>query len=251
MSTCNTLNNGISYAMFNRDGLFMAYVDEKKGQWYLRKQLADEIEPHVIRLKFYPKGNGRNGIPFFETKKEFRCVCCGSEENLTKHHCVPSWIRIFMQPKYKRSHYDVLYLCLGCHHEYESIAYIFKKDLFLKNGIDTRTNEYNHSVKWISSLLQHKDKMPNDRIKYLLDKISSVFDREVNIDELQDLLVIAKNNSSEIDLRKINRKLFDQFPDEEELILLFRHHFLETMKPKFLPEHWDADYIDTIEDILQ
>ena len=70
------------------EGILMFRCDQKKANWYLNRDLADPInnDPLVIKLKFEPKGLGNHAKPFGLTEMVNKCVNCGSEEFLTKHH---------------------------------------------------------------------------------------------------------------------------------------------------------------------
>jgi exonuclease 3'-5' domain-containing protein 2 len=76
------------------DGTLMALIPLKRFKWYLKKGLAKQIDENSIQLNFLPKGNGNVGDDFYLNERKNRCVCCGTDDNFTKHHVVPQEYRI-------------------------------------------------------------------------------------------------------------------------------------------------------------
>ena len=103
--------------MFSIDDKFLAHVDTKRMNWYLDRNLAAMMNNKDFKLTFKSKGDNTRG-KYYMLELENNCVVCGLEENLTKHHVVPSQYRKFLPLKYKsKSSFDVLCLCADCHHK--------------------------------------------------------------------------------------------------------------------------------------
>ena len=94
------------------DGSLMCYCAMRKINWYLKRNLATQISnnPVVIKLNFQPKGKGNADNPFYLQERRNICVVCGTQENLTKHHCVPYCFRKHFPNEYK-SHTSGLWHC--------------------------------------------------------------------------------------------------------------------------------------------
>jgi hypothetical protein len=104
----------------------MFYCNKKKALSYLKKGIAEVIseDPFVFKLLFVPKGKG---VPTQQPRVN-KCLVCGTEENLTKHHVIPYTFRKLMSPELKdhRSE-EIVPLCEDHHREYET----FSRDLTL------------------------------------------------------------------------------------------------------------------------
>lgn len=68
-------------------GKMVGHVNEKRINWYLTRGLASRIDDDTIILNFEPKWKGevsRRGL------KPNYCIVCGSTEQLTRHHILPT-----------------------------------------------------------------------------------------------------------------------------------------------------------------
>src|SRR5271154_4010708 len=80
--------------LYGPDGLFMAFCDKKRFNWYLKKGLANQIDDKSIQLNFSPKGTGCSERgQYLKTPRQSICVVCGTDKDLTKHHVVPTRFR--------------------------------------------------------------------------------------------------------------------------------------------------------------
>jgi hypothetical protein len=111
----------------SQEGEHMFYCNKKKAQSYLKKGIAKLIseDPYVFQLTFEPGGKGAPQ----QTPRENKCVVCGTEEDLTKHHVIPYAFRKLMPPHLKdhRSE-EIVPLCVEHHREYE----VSSRELMLK-----------------------------------------------------------------------------------------------------------------------
>src|SRR6516225_9795332 len=118
--------------VFSPDGQLMFRCCQKKANWYLRKNLGTKLsdQPLRIQLNFVPKGVGHIDDPYFLQIMQNRCVVCGEEKDLNRHHIVPYCYRKFF-PVCLKEHrsYDVMPLCLPCHRLYEDHALELKREL--------------------------------------------------------------------------------------------------------------------------
>ena len=234
------------------DGTVMCRCNKSKANWYLDRNLATVVSenPLVIRLDFEPKGYGHSDDPYYLSSKENVCVVCGSENafELTKHHCVPKQYRKnFPDNLKKHNSHDIVSICYKCHEDYEMIALNLKREIAREFGIELHVpHEYDCNLRNISGLafavMEHGGKMSPERKAFLMQRISDFFGKEVKEEELSE---IAGVEIVPIDINHVNHGKFvvEQLGDDIEVIEAFiqrwRKHFVDTMKPKFLPDYWD------------
>src|SRR5581483_4392719 len=189
--------------VLNPDNELMFRCCKRKADWYLNRNLAVKVQddPLTIRLNFIPKGVGRINDPYHLQEMKNRCVVCGSEDNLTRHHIVPiSYRRFFPLNLKNHNSYDVMALCIPCHRTYEDYALVVKQDLAHKYAIPLSGKgiEYNKDIAKIkgaaSALKNHKHKMPPSRIAELNDKIKDHLGREPNDLDINELANIELYN---------------------------------------------------------
>jgi hypothetical protein len=116
-----------NYLMVSQDGKPLNTVDKRRCDWYLKRNLAEEIDwpdkqyPKVIRLKFKHKGN-TNKRESDTMLVESRCVVCGSTKELSLHHVVPHSIKKHYPEKKKNyTRYLCVLLCEKHHQEIEQV----------------------------------------------------------------------------------------------------------------------------------
>jgi hypothetical protein len=239
--------------MLAPDGTLLCRCHFDKVEWYVSRGLADivEQEPHLaIRLRFQPKGMGNAGNPFYTGDKQNRCVVCGSEGSLTKHHCVPACFRKCMPIEYKENtSHDILPLCATCHMEYEPEAWQLKEDIARRYGVLFQPNVVIKSLengRWkawkaASALKRFYDRIPPARREELYQAIREYLGKEIiSTEDIEALFgdnvceVMNPNGSSEAIMKKVQ--------DLDAFIREWRQHFVDVMKPQFLPPHWSVDF---------
>lgn len=227
----------------------MFRCDDERKAWYLSMGLAEVVSesPPVIRLTFQPKGPGHAGDPYFLQEFKNRCVVCGTDDGLSHHHIVPYCYRRYF-PKdsydYGRWFYDVLLLCLECHHSYEEFAHQLKHVIAHEHGVPahgltTVNRDEAVIMKAAAALHRHWESLPVDRklhfegiLKAYLGKES--LDRE-DPSKVFDVLRrgISTTTAGEIVVRKLQ--------DHDAFAIRWRKHFLRHMKPAYLPDLWDPE----------
>jgi hypothetical protein len=98
---------------------------ERKANVYLRKGYAVEVEPGVLQMttdavekRLHQVHNGQFS-EFFMAVKNDRCVVCGAEHPLTRHHVVPRRVKKRIPRPVRARLSNVLFVCVGCHERYE------------------------------------------------------------------------------------------------------------------------------------
>ena len=101
-----------NYKVFSPEGHLMFRCDLKKANWYLSRDLAHLFsdDPHTIQLKFQPKGLGNHNKVYGLTEMDNKCVVCGTNEFLTRHHVVPISYRRFFPVEIKSHNFHELFI---------------------------------------------------------------------------------------------------------------------------------------------
>jgi len=222
----------------------MFFCSKKKFNWYLKKGLAEKLNEDSIKLTFEPRGMGED--PMFLTPRENRCVVSGNTKDLTRHHVVPTQFRQHFPMKYKsKNSSDVVVITRDEHDKYEREADVLKEKLIDMYVSEDEIN-YNKSLHYIQRMLNtienYKDLIPNDKIGNMyddmneyLEKIKKINDEVIKLSHLENLEPIDFN------------KLIVERVGVEELIVMWKTHFIEYAKPKYLPEWWNPNYVKIVE----
>jgi len=214
----------------------------KKTDWYLYKNLAEVVDkgpPRTIKLLFEPNGPGVRNDEYLLADKKTQCVVCGSNNNLTRHHVVPSCYRSHMSHIYKDFNmHDVVLLCEECHVDYEHFATGLKKE-FAKiyeaplDGIKTTTSK---AVGFCKTILRYAEKLPIDKKEEMMSAIKKEFGSN-DIETIKEGAQIGLKSiisHGEFIVTKMKET-------EQEFTVLWRKHFVKIMQPKFLPKGWDTE----------
>ena len=268
--------NAENWEVYHPNGTHMFTCGEKKAAWYLERDLAKRTADGKIQLTFEPKGNGfESNEVFGKSVREAICVVTGIDEGLQRHHIVPYCYRTYFPEKYKsKNHHDVVLIQHERHSEYELLATRYKDEIAHEFGVKTISelnNKYTGKLREIGK--------PN---AILLNTIHSLFKTygrvsdEVKLEKLQQiadatelpfkticgynyiqlykmyLLLKEEHIKEQYEFKQANRQKYDhgyhiiKKLDTEEKIMdfvkLWRRHFIETMKPEFMPNGWSVDF---------
>ena len=167
-------------------------------------------DPFVFQLEFEPKGRGDAA----KEPKENKCVKCGTEEDLTRHHVVPYFLRKMMNPENKNHRSDdIVPLCTSCHVDYERSSVKLKKSIM--NGL--------HDYK--------KEKIFNKKVrssKAILNSINSgkINSENISPDKMKE--VEEYSIKTEIYIPTTGEQILDAF-EEKYLIRLWKFDFNKWM----------------------
>lgn len=225
------------------NGILMFRCDEKKANWYLKRNLADIIsnDPLVVKLNFEPNGLGNHNKDWGLSEMPNQCVVCGNQEFLTRHHVVPySYRRYFPLEVKSHSFHDVLSVCVDCHEKYERLADELKFNLSLKydapiNGeIEKRSDVLKYS-KMASTLLRNDINIPKSRVIEMRNDIKSFF----GIKRLTDSRLKSMVDVRSTVIKKTHGKIvIEKIDNLQYFVEVWRNHFIEKMNPQFLPKNW-------------
>ncbi len=119
--------------LIGMDGTHLSTISKRKAEWYLKRELADEIPPvapygRALKLKFVHKKSSTEYWDLVVNKNQ--CVMCGSPDGLTLHHIVPRIIRRYFPDEIKGHAREwCVLLCETCHVHVEVMSQpIYKKD---------------------------------------------------------------------------------------------------------------------------
>lgn len=253
------------------NGTHMYTTSKRKVDWYLQRDLAIVIAPQKVQLTFMPKGEGfKEHEVFGKTARVNKCVVCGEENGLQRHHVVPYHYRKFMPLKYKsRNHHDVVLICRKHHEEYEQIAKFYKNEIaetFQVASIEEmNAKQINYmvenlrdqfkAVKLLDTLLNRYNEIPEERVLWIaieLEKVLGIKVLEMTFDEIEELhiktdqlITTKKNELMNVENFYHGKAVIAKLhtvQDFEKFIKGWRVHFVESMKPKFMPFGWSVDF---------
>lgn len=242
------------------DGEPLCTCDIKKAQWYLDRGLGYMIsdEPLVVRLKFEPAGRPILDNKYYIQEKENRCVVCGETENVLRKTVVPHEYRRYF-PNLMKEHlsHDILLLCVACHirsNTYDSeirqeLAEECDAPIGCQDDVKCREDPRLKKVKSAGrALLKSKERLPFERVKELEEIIREYYCVVENEALTED--IIERASSTEAVLRNNgyipHGKKVVEVQSENDGLMAFetrwRKHFLESMKPKYMPDMWSVDH---------
>lgn len=241
--------------IYSMTGELLSRVNYKTIQFYLMRNLAHWVRDDnylSIRLNFKHKSADfpNEEDPFYLQDKDNKCVVCGETDELGMHHCVPACFRKNFSKEFKDNwSHDVLPVCITCHNVYEREADKLKINLLDKFELNVSKpiQEFRVIAANASALVRHGHQMPQSRKDELLAIIGEYIQREAHQNDVDALAEKHVPNTIGHQYHYTWEEIVQRY-GAKELIILWRKHFLDTMKPKFLPKHWDIYHkIDQVE----
>ncbi|KAK4577279.1 hypothetical protein RGQ29_027699 [Quercus rubra] len=125
--------------IYANDGRLLCYCDQRKLEWYLRRDLAKIVDdnPPAIMLLFEPKGRPEDeDNDFYIQSKKNICVGCGEGSHYLRYRIIPSCYRMHF-PEHMKSHrsHDIVLVCVDCHEVAHASAEKYKKQIAAEFGI--------------------------------------------------------------------------------------------------------------------
>ncbi|XP_022645467.1 exonuclease 3'-5' domain-containing protein 2-like [Varroa destructor] len=238
------------------DGEVLAGIKRKKALWYLNRGAATLVceEPLTVRLFFEPKGRPILDKKYYTISKDNQCVVCGSRDELVRKNIVPTEYRSFFPSVMTEyNSHDVLLMCVDCHQRSNALNSRLREQLAQKCDAPLSEHKYVVNVKTAQLIRAAKallkptaSQIPLPR----LNELKKIIQRALNVDELSPELLKAIAMQ---DPRRFNENfrchgltVVEHFAANEggilELEALWRKHFLETMKPAYLPPQWSVNH---------
>jgi hypothetical protein len=257
-----------NWKFYHPDGDLMFINNEHKANWYLKRNIVRLIGDKEVQFIDKPKVKRRPGDDYLITPIERICVVCGVEEELQKHHVIPTLYRQFMPDEYKsNNHHDVVIICSKHHEHYERIYSNFFRDelaeLFdvptVNELINSKTVIYRtHKIiiNKATSLMKYNSNMDIDKLLRLSNDIlkstavlkhhKDAFLTETELKKVvryhtKALKSLADDLDDYIGIKHA-KKIVDKCIEQGilyEFIVNWRRNFIENMQPQYMPVGWD------------
>lgn len=257
--------------ILSKTGQHLAFCDEKKALWYLRKNLAS-IEsdssgrPLRIRLTFVPKGREASGFTGGDPeltqsfKRHNRCVVCAASEHFTRYHIIPvAYRRHFPVQVKSHSPHDVVVICVDCHERANYFTAQLKKRIALEFQIPLCGEGYRGPNTHQKLVIKAAHTLSNTRIlKFIPPKrmqdLRELMMEGLALDPLEEITqvhldrckILGKDNDcdfqshGELVVKRLMEGV-DTTTSLHSFIRRWRIHFVDCMKPQFLPEDFSVD----------
>jgi len=172
-----------------------------------------------------------------------------------RHYVVPFAYRTLFPKKFKThlSH-DIVILCPKCHVFCDQQRQLRMRDLedqFRKQGEERKYQPYltdsrlYHLSKVALALLRSRDKLPEEKINQYESLVREYLclanDTKLTEEQIKNVVNIEykKENPEYVSGPELVIAALDQDDEKiEEFVKGWRTHFLEIMRPKFLPKGW-------------
>lgn len=215
------------------NGTLISQISERRALKFLKNGRATATYENenitAITLQFYPKIVSMD--PFYLNKKKSICVCCGTEDKLTKHHCIPYRYRKHFPLCYKESmSHDILLLCVDCHNKYEVHSKEYDKELLKNYNIEYVPEKV---YKAASALSKYGEQIPLERKTYLQRLIADFHGGDdYDIEELRNPIISRKNQYKMfVDANLLNIV---------DIVISWREHFIKYATPQYMPQYWSV-----------
>uniref|UniRef100_A0A182PGU8 Exonuclease 3'-5' domain-containing protein 2 n=1 Tax=Anopheles epiroticus TaxID=199890 RepID=A0A182PGU8_9DIPT len=259
------------------DGELLCTCDRRKAEWYVQRELGDLVceQPYTVRLRFEPAGRAVDEAgKYYLQEKENICVVCGAKSSFNRKNIVPRDYRKHF-PVVMKEHvsHDVLLLCADCHQRSNIYDERLRQELAelcnaplpgQKNGTkEIRIESMAEMRKAARALLNTDAKIPAERKQELEQRMLTLLNslgsegepstETPNGPQITELTPELLEEYSKIDVSVRNELYcahgervvahFKQTPGGlMQLERRWREHFLQTMRPKHLPQLWSVDH---------
>ena len=231
-------------ALYDFKGL-LCRCSFKRANWYVKRGLAKVIseKPYQVMLTFDPEVSMEQREVVYSIYKENICCVCKSDDLglLTRHHIVPFSFRKKFPESYKScmSH-DIVPVCDDCHKAYHQHAKAWLNDMYKKCPEVELNRERKRKLRQILSMCKalQLGSVPESRKKEVRKDLYSIWDKKHTVQQIVNICLEEKRNfKTDSDI------YFENLPVSlDEFILSWRLHFVDTMKPPFLPKGWSLDH---------
>lgn len=222
----------------------MFITNQKKLNFYLKKELAEKIGDKKYRLLFEPKGIGHG-----ERNKELltqranQCCCCGNKDllTMTRHHIVPTRFRKFLPDNIKGfNHRYVIMLCIDCHEEYGYFENDLNNELAEQYNVPTlrECNNQIHVEKRIitglADSILFKDRIPEER----KEELKLEFKKRTGLEPTEDNLYKVRKRKYEpvAPDHNFGKLIVDKLKNIYDFQQMWLEHFVSTMQPLYMPD---------------
>lgn len=237
----------------NNHGVYKAYNENNELVFICSERIATSLFNDGL-IQFLPNSSIKilddisiSKYADINGRKKKKCVVCGSPKNLTKHHIVPSSFLAYLPDNLKISPImpSTVVICRNCHDSYETKADKLKcklteqyKDLNI--NIRSRQNLLNRAVESANCLLgldklRKTSRAIRNSNKFFIQKFGFV-PNTIGLLAISNIKVTLFNS-----INYTYKAVVDNLVSKgevNEFKILWREHFLEHAKPKYLPCIW-------------
>eukprot|EP00026_Physarum_polycephalum_P006793 Phypoly_transcript_06845.p1 GENE.Phypoly_transcript_06845~~Phypoly_transcript_06845.p1 ORF type:complete len:530 (+),score=62.33 Phypoly_transcript_06845:46-1590(+) len=240
--------------LMSPDGTILCKCDLKKIGWYLDRNLGEIVaqDPLTLKFNFAPKGMGHAGDPYYMSAKANECVSCGATELLSRHSIIPHSYRAHLPARYKnRTSHDIVLLCQKCQHTMAimngRLRQIISTELSSQlppppaRIIDPEIIRVRSAA---TALLKKRDALPAERLDELHETLKKHFNKDdITVDDIKSAATIHFAKFEYHEDEEIAKLVGDQGHEEiMKFVKRWRVNFLDSLKPKKMPEHWDVEH---------
>jgi hypothetical protein len=114
-----------TFLVLTTRGAPLLRCSQKRARFYLRKGYARQVSDGVLQFTDDSTETTLAELycgefsEFFVAVKNDRCVCCGRDNRLSRHHVVPRRHKKKVPLPWRNCLSNVLFVCLDCHQRYE------------------------------------------------------------------------------------------------------------------------------------
>lgn len=210
-------------------------------------------EPFTVQLDFEPRCRATLGGGYYVDEKVSECVVCGAREHLLKKNIVTQQYRkLFPQIMKSHTSHDMVLLCIQCQLKYTRAEAALMEELD-KDCLPDITIPNFQGVKMAAmALLKAADRLKSDKktmFEQILREHLGLTDGTLPLTEKQlrsaasiNVAQWPRNNKVTHGSRVVKRYSSAGGPGLFELEKLWRRHFLDTMKLKYLSPKWSVEH---------
>ncbi|KAM9354758.1 exonuclease 3'-5' domain-containing protein 2 isoform 2-T2 [Pholidichthys leucotaenia] len=244
------------------DGQRLCTCDKKKANWYLSKKLGvlECEDPFSVRLLFEPSGRPNSKHDYYVTAKKNCCVVCGTGDSCVRKKIVPNEYRQHFPTEIKdHNSHDILLVCVSCHVASSHYDAILKQQLAEEfdapQGCEAGLGMLEDSGRWqvrsaARALLSAGEGLPERRRQELQATVKSFVNKNIEEELTDEELHTAANLETRIfntafvphGLKVVQAHAAQGLQGLMLLERRWREHFLNTMKPRYLPLFWNINH---------
>lgn len=220
------------FKLYGKDGSFLGDCSATKSNWYLRKGLAQITDPDRIELLF---DNQTQTATYQVVERDYLCVSCGEQENLSRYRIVPINFKKWMPKDYKEHNSrDVYLLCSDCMADANFCTETYRKALKTEYGIaDTDfIDKQKHQRAHLAQNLVHKRHVTDS-----MEKLTQLVGYQPTSEQIKSLaesnfyiLHDGCQSVAEYIIKQVMKK-----GQLDDFIQRWRDYFMKTMEPEFMP----------------
>ena len=218
--------------LYGKDGTFLGDCSATKSNWYLKKGLAKLTGSDRMELLF---DNQTQTATYKVVERDYLCVSCGDEENLSKYRIVPIHFKKWMPEELKaHNSKDVYLLCSECMADANFCTETFRKALKTEYGItdDDFIDKHRHKIARFAQNLIHKRHVVDS-----MENLTQLLGFKPTSEQIQESAQLDYSIPHD-GCKSVPEYIMKQIMKKgqlDEFIHRWRDYFMKTMEPEFMP----------------